>query len=133
MGLGGGGGGLDEEAVFEEGLEFEEERWAVRGEAVAEAVFDAAEGEVEVGEDEFIGFSADDGHEDDELAGAGDDVALVWEFEGGSEFSVGVAELEGEALTVPSMRRAEAWRAGSLLAKETRARVLESTTKTSST
>lgn len=97
-GLGGGGGGLDEEAVFEEWLEFQEERGTVRGEAVAEAVFDAAEGEVEVGEDEFVGFSADDGHEDDEFAGAGDDVALVWEFEGGAEFSVGIAELEGEAL-----------------------------------
>ena len=75
------GGGLNEEAFFEKGLEGVEKCRALLLELIAEAVFDAAQREFEIGDDEVAGVATDDGHHGDEATGAGDDVALVGEFE----------------------------------------------------
>ena len=72
---------MDEEALFEKWLERVKQGRALLLELIAEAVFDAAEGVFEIGDDEVAGVATDDGHHGDEATGAGDDVALVGEFE----------------------------------------------------
>jgi hypothetical protein len=95
---GGAGGCLDEEAIFEERLEGAQEGGAGLLEFLAEAVFDAFEGELNVGEEQVVELAADDGDEDDMFALAADGVALVGQLEGVAEGAVFVAQLHGQAV-----------------------------------
>ncbi len=95
-GLPGGGGGLDEEAAFEDGLEDLEEGFAAAVEAVAEAFLGLAEDVVEVGADEGVVGAAEDGEEDAVFAGAGEEGALLGKFVSGFDLVLLAAEFADE-------------------------------------
>lgn len=57
----GSGGRLDEKAVFQKGLEFQQKLGALLAEAFAEVVLDAAKGEFQIRGNKFTGAAADHG------------------------------------------------------------------------
>lgn len=97
-GSGGAGGGLDEEAVLEKGLERVEKSGALFLKLLTEAVFDAAQGELQVRKDQFVWLAADDGDQGHETTLARDGVTLIRQGKRGSEVSFFIFQLECDAL-----------------------------------
>jgi len=89
---------LNEQAIFEKWLERVKQRGALFEKLAAETILDAAEGEVQVRDDEFVRAAADDRDEADETALAGDGGALIAEFEVTADLSLAITELECDAL-----------------------------------
>ena len=96
----------------------EEQRRAFRFELLTETVFDAAQGEFQVGDNQFVWAAADDRDQEDKAAEVGKGVALVRELKRFADFSRRRHEVAMvRRWTVGATRLAEEWRAGSQLAK----------------
>lgn len=89
---------LNEQAIFEKWLERAKQRGALFEKLAAETVLDAAEGDVQVRDDELVRAAADDRDEAGETALASDGGALVAESEVTADLSVATGKGdEGEA------------------------------------
>lgn len=89
---------MDEKAVFEERLERKQELGSDIFKLLAEMIFDAAEGEFEIGKNEFARAAMDDGEQNNKAAGATNGVPVIRENERFADFSLVVPELHREAL-----------------------------------